>query len=300
MPPSTQILVTGATGELGRRVVSFLAPKVAAGTLVAMVRNSDAAEDLAAAGAELRQGSYDEPTSLDRAFKGVGKILFISGNEVGQRLRQHGNVIDAAKRANVRLLAYTSILHADVSPLELTIEHRETEQLIKTSGAPFVLLRNGWYIENYTANIGAVLQHNAVMGCAGEGRISAAPRQDYAEAAAAILLSEHDQTGKTFELAGDEAFTLAQYAAEIGRQTGKPIAYHNLTESAYKAALIEAGVPAIYAGVFADSDSGAAKGALFDDTSTLSKLIGRATTPLAASIAAALRVQSSALQNGST
>jgi len=284
-----KILVTGASGQLGRLTVPLLAKRLPAGKLAAMVRDPAKAQDLAAAGAELRQGSYDDPASLDRAFAGVSKVLFISGNEVGQRLRQHGNVIDAAKRANVALLAYTSILHADVSPLELTIEHRETEKLIKASGVPSVILRNGWYFENYTANIGSVLQHGAVIGCARDGRISAATRQDYAEAAAAVLLSAEDQTGKTYELAGDDAFTLADYAAEIARQTGRPIAYHDLPETEYKALLVKAGVPEIYAGVFADSDAGAAKGALFNDSRTLSRLIGRPTTPLAASVTAALK-----------
>ncbi len=288
MNTSGKILVTGASGQLGRLVVPLLAKRLPAGKLAAMVRNPDAAKELAAAGAEIRQGSYDDPASLDRAFEGVSKVLFISGNEVGQRLRQHGNVIDAAKRANVGLLAYTSILHSDVSPLALTIEHRETEDLIKVSGVPFILLRNGWYFENYTANIGAVLQHNAVIGCAKDGRISAATRQDYAEAAAAVLLSTEDQAGKTYELAGDQAFTLAEYAAEIARQTSKPIAYHDLPEAEYKALLVKAGVPEAFAGVFSDSDAGAAKGALFDDSHMLSRLIGRPTTPLSASIAAAL------------
>lgn len=286
---TSKILVTGASGQLGRLIISFLAPRAAAGTIVALVRNPAAAKDLAALGVELRQGSYDDPASLDRAFDGVSKVLFISGNEVGQRLRQHGNVIDAAKRAPVALLAYTSILHADVSPLALTIEHRETEKLIKASGVPAAILRNGWYTENYTANIGAVLQHNALIGCAKDGRISAATRQDFAEAAAAVLLSTEDQTGKLYELAGDDSFTLAQYAAEIARQTGKPIAYHDLPEPEYKAALVKAGVPEIYAGVFSNSDAGAAKGALFNDSHTLSKLIGRPTTSLAASVTAALK-----------
>lgn len=288
MNTSGKILVTGASGQLGRLVVPWLAKRLPAGKLVAMVRDPDAAQDLAAAGAEIRQGSYDDPAALDRAFEGVGKILFISGNEVGQRLRQHGNVIDAAKRAHVSLLAYTSILHADVSPLALTVEHRETEDLIKVSGVPFTLLRNGWYFENYTANIGTVLQHNAVIGCAQDGRISAATRQDYAEGAAAVLLSAEDQAGKIYEFAGDNAFTLAEYAAEITRKFGKSIAYHDLPESEYKALLVKAGVPDVYAGVFADSDAGAAKGALFDDSRTLSRLIGRPTTSLPDVIDAAL------------
>jgi NAD(P)H dehydrogenase (quinone) len=284
-----KILVTGATGQLGRLTVPLLSRRLPAGKLVALVRDPAKAADLAAAGAELHQGSYDDPDSLERAFEGVSKILFISGNEVGQRLRQHGNVIDAAKRSNVDLLAYTSILHADVSPLELTVEHRETEKLIEDSGVPAVILRNGWYTENYTANIASVLQHNAVIGCAGDGRISAATRQDYAEAAAAVLLSEEDQTGKIYELAGDEAFTLADYAAEIARQTGKPIGYRDLPEADYKALLVKAGVPEIYAGVFSDSDAGAAIGALFNASRTLSSLIGRPTTSLADSVTAALK-----------
>jgi NAD(P)H dehydrogenase (quinone) len=292
MSAADRILVTGASGQLGRLTLPLLAKRLPAGHLAALVREPARAQDLAETGAELRQGSYDDPASLDHAFKGVSKVLFISGNEVGQRLKQHGNVIDAAGRANVKLLAYTSILHSDVSPLALTAEHRETEKLIKASGIPAVILRNGWYTENYTANIGSVLQHNAVIGCAKDGRISAAPRQDFADAAAAVLLSTDDHTGNVYELAGDASFTLAEYAAEIARQTGKPIAYHDLPEAEYKAALVKAGVPEIYAGVFSDSDAGAAKGALFNDSRTLSSLIGRPTTPLPVSVRAALKDRS--------
>ncbi|MEI9885531.1 MAG: SDR family oxidoreductase [Rhizomicrobium sp.] len=288
MSTSDKILITGAAGQLGRLAIAQLLRKVRPDRVVAAVRKVAAAQDLAAQGVEVREASYDDPASLDRAFAGIGKALLISGSEIGRRVPQHRNVIDAAKRAKVGLLAYTSILHADGNPMTLAAEHKQTEALIKASGTPFVFLRNGWYAENYTGAIAVALKTGAVFGSAGDGRISAAARKDYAEAAAAVLLSEAGQAGKIYELAGDEAFTLAQYAAEIAHQSGKAIVYRNLPQAEYKAALQAAGLPEPFAAVFADSDAWAAKGVLFDAGRQLSALIGHPTTPLAVSVAAAL------------
>jgi NAD(P)H dehydrogenase (quinone) len=215
-------------------------------------------------------------------------VLLISSSEVGRRTPQHRNVIDAAKAAGVKLLAYTSILRADTSPMALAVEHRETEALIRASGIPFVLLRNSWYTENYTGTIAAALQHGAVLGAAGEGRISSAARADYAAAAAAVLVSPESQAGKAYELAGDSAFTLSEYAADITKQSGKPVVYKNLPEADYKAALQGVGLPEAFAALLAESDAKAAKGALYDDSRQLSRLIGRPTTTMAQSVAAAL------------
>jgi NAD(P)H dehydrogenase (quinone) len=214
--------------------------------------------------------------------------LLISSSEVGARTAQHRAVIDAAKRAGVKLLAYTSILHADRSPLALAEEHRQTEAYLKASGVPFVLLRNGWYAENYTGGVPTAIQHQAVLGSAGEGRVSWASRQDYAEAAAAVLTAEADQAGRIYELAGDQAYTLAELAAEIARQSGRPVVYKDLPEAAYQEVLVGAGLPEAFAGLLADSDVGASQGGLFDDTRQISALTGRATTTLAQSIAAVL------------
>ena len=203
-------------------------------------------------------------------------------------MTQHRNVVEAARAAGVSLVAYTSVLHADRSPLGLAEDHRQTEALLARSGVPFVLLRNSWYTENYMASLPAALAHDALLGAAGEGRIASAARADYAAAAAAVLVSETDQAGRTYELAGDTAYTLAELAAELSRQTGRTIGYKNLSEADFKAALLGAGLPPGLAALLSDSDAGAAKAALFDDSRDLSRLIGRPTTPLADSIRKAL------------
>lgn len=281
------IVVTGATGQLGHLVIAALLKKVPAAQIVAAVRNVEKAKDLAALGVQVRQADYNQPASWDAALKGADKVLLISSSEIGQRARQHKAVIDAARRAGVKLLAYTSVLHADRSVLGLADEHRETEAHIRASGVPYVLLRNGWYTENYAMGVPTALSMGAVYGCAGDGRISSAARADYAEAAAVVLTSE-GQAGKTYELAGDSAYTLSEFAAEISRQSGKAINYVNLPEAEYKKALLGAGLPELLAQLLADSDTGVSKGALFDESKQLSELIGRATTPMAASVKAAL------------
>jgi len=281
------IVITGATGQLGRLVIAALLKKVPAASIVAAVRNVEKAKDLKAQGVQVRHADYTQPATWEAALKGADKVLLISSSELGQRAKQHRSVIDAAKRVGVKLLAYTSVLHADTSVLGLAAEHRETEAFIRSSGVPFVFLRNGWYTENYTAGIPTALSLGAVYGCAGDGRISSAARADYAEAAARVLITE-GQVGKTYELAGDTAYTLSDFAAEISRQSGKAINYVNLPEAEYKKALLGAGLPEFVAELLANSDTGVSKGALFDEGRQLSKLIGRPTTPLAEAVKAAL------------
>lgn len=281
------IAVTGATGQLGRIVIDALLKKVPATEIVAAVRTPAKAADLAALGVIVRQADYGQPETLEAAFAGVDKLLLISGSEVGQRKAQHKAVIDAAKAAGVSFIAYTSLLHADTSPLGLGVEHRATEALLKASGIPFALLRNGWYTENYAASIPPALAHHAFIGAAGEGRIASAARQDYAEAAAEVMTRD-DQAGKVYELSGDDSYTLAQFAAEIATQSGEKVDYVNLSQADFAAALKGAGLPEGLAEMLADSDAGAEKGGLFDDSRQLSKLIGRPTTSWQAVIRAAL------------
>lgn len=281
------IAVTGATGQLGRLVINALLKKVPASEIIAAVRHPEKASDLAALGLQVRKADYSQPATLDAAFQGVDKLLLISSSEVGQRVTQHTAVINAAKHAGVKLLAYTSLLHADKSVLGLGEEHRATEALLRESGLPVVLLRNGWYTENYAASIAPALAHGAFIGAVGNGRIASAAREDYAQAAAAVLTQE-GQAGKVYELAGDDSYTLAEFSAEIARQSGKPVVYQDLSEADFKQALISAGLPEGFASMLADSDAGAAQGGLFDDSHTLSKLIGRPTTPYAKVIAATL------------
>lgn len=282
------IVITGAAGQLGRLVIAELLKTVPPAQIVAAVRHPGKASDLAALGVQLRVADYNEPATLASAFAGADQLLLISSSEVGQRVAQHRNVIDAAKRAKVGLIAYTSLLRADSSPLALAAEHQQTEALLKDSGLPHVLLRNGWYTENYLASIPPALQHGVFIGSAGDGRIASAARADYAAAAAAVL-TRADQAGKVYELAGDEAYTLSELAAEITHQSGKTVAYQNLPPADFKAALLGAGLPEPIADLLAESDSGAAKGGLFDDGHQLSRLIGRPTTPLATLVKAALQ-----------
>ena len=281
------IAITGATGQLGQHVLENLLTTVPAGQVVAIVRNPAKAESLSQKGVVVRQADYSDEAALTAALQGVDKLLLISSSEVGQRAVQHRNVINAAKAAGVKFIAYTSLLHADTSPLGLHVEHVETENALAASGVPYALLRNGWYTENYLASAPPALEHGVFIGAAGEGKIASATRADYA-AAAAKVISEEGHAGKVYELAGDNAWTLSELAAELSKQSGKPVTYQNLSEADYAAALKGVGLPAGLAEMLADSDTGASKGGLFDDSRTLSKLIGRPTTPLAESIKAIL------------
>ena len=279
------IALTGATGQLGRLVIEhLLRMQVDPSSIVAIVRNPAKAHDLAATGITVRQASYDDGNALTAALKDVRRLLLISSSELGQRTAQHAHIISAATHAGTPEIIYTSLLHADSSPLNLAEEHLATEALIAASGLAFTILRNGWYTENYTASIPSALAHGALVGSAGDGRIASAARTDYAEAAALVLARQEPLSRTTHELAGDDAFTLTQFAAEISRQSGKPIPYHNLPEADYRAILLSAGLPEPLAAGLASWDVGASQGALFDNNRQLSHLIGRPTTPFTDSI----------------
>lgn len=280
----TIIAVTGATGQLGRLVIEQLKARAPAERLVALVRDPAKAADL---GVEARAADYDKPETLAAALKGVDVLLLISSDAVGQRVSQHRNVIEAAKAAGVKRIAYTSILRADDTPIGLGVEHRATEAMIRESGLAYTLLRNGWYLENYAGAIAGALQAGAFVGSAGQGRISAAARADYAAAAAVVLTGEGHE-GETYELAGDEAFTMAELAAETSRQTGRDLPYNNLPEEAYAEVLRSIGLPPPVAAMLAQSDVGVAQDALFNADGRLSRLIGRPTTPWTAFVAGVL------------
>lgn len=280
-----KIAITGATGQLGHIIISKLIEKVGATQLVALVRNTAKATDL---GVEARTFDYNKPETLVPALQNIDKLILVSGSEVGQRAQQHANVIEAAKKAGVKHIIYTSLLHADSSTLSLAPEHLETEANIKSSGISYTILRNSWYTENYTGSVAGALAGGAFIGSAGDGKIASAARKDYAEAAVVVATTD-GQEGKTYELAGDSYYTLTDLAAEISKQTGKNIPYKNFSESEYAERLKSFGISEGLAQAIAGWDISASKNDLFDDGKQLSQLIGHATTPLSEMVAEALK-----------
>ena len=277
------ILVTGTSGQLGRLVVESLLDRgVPAHDVVATARDVETISDLAARGVDVRRADYSDPSSLKEAFSGVDRALLVSSNAVGSRVEDHRNVIEAAADAGVELLAYTSIAHADSTTLLLAADHQATEQILAASGLPVVLLRNGWYVENWAGQIPVALEHGAIAGAAGEGRVSAATRADFAAAAAAVLTLD-GQAGKVYELGGSP-FTLGEFAAELSTQAGRDVEYRDHSTSEYTAVLVDAGLPETVAAVYADGDRGIRDGELLVESAHLEQLIGRPSTPLADAI----------------
>ncbi|WP_052849893.1 SDR family oxidoreductase [Streptomyces avicenniae] len=284
------IVVTAATGPLGRLTVeALLARGVPAGQIVAAVRSPERAAGLAAHGVQVREADYDRPDTLATALAGAERVLLVSGSEVGRRVPQHRAVIDAAGAAGARLVAYTSVLHADRATLSIAPEHRATEEYLTASGLPYVLLRNGWYTENYAPAARQGVATGTVIGATGDGRIASASRADYAEAAAAVLTGGDAHAGKTYELSGDTAWTMAEFAADLAEVSGTPVAYRDLTPDAYAHALAGNGMPEATARLLAGMEADIAAGALADTPGDLSGLTGRPTTPLRDTLAALLK-----------
>ncbi len=273
------IAVTGATGQLGHLVIDELLKRTSASNIRALAHAEVKAGDITAKGVKVQEMDYDRPYLLELAMEGVDRLLLISSSQVGKRIEQHKNVIEAAKAAGVKLIAYTSILNAEKSPMLLATEHKATEKLLAESGIPTILLRNGWYMENYTGAVKQGAATGTITGVSGDGKLSPAGRADYAAAAAIVLTAETPKPA-TYELAGDTAFTMAELAAEVSRQTGKAVDYQNLSQEDYKAALIKAGLPEGLVNVLVDSSINSAKGTLFNDSKTLSKLTGQPTLSL--------------------
>jgi NAD(P)H dehydrogenase (quinone) len=281
------IVVTGATGQLGRIVIDELLKTTEAKNIIAAVRTPAKASGLAERGVQVREADYSRPETLATAFDGASRLLLISGNDLGKRVEQHRAVIDAAKSAGVAFVAYTSILHCDTTPLLLAADHLATERYLLASGLTYSLLRNGWYYENQTAAIQLAIQNGAFIGASGDGRFSAAPRSDYAAAAAAVLTGTGREDA-VLELGGDHPYTRAELAAEVSRQTGQVIGYHNLSEAEYKK-ILSSFLPTVFADAIADAEAHAAQGALDDNSHTLSRLLGRPTASLAEAVESALR-----------
>lgn len=282
------IVVTGATGQLGQLVIEELVKAgVAAGEIVAAVRSPEKAEALRPQGVQVRQADYTQPETLQTAFQGADRVLLISSSQLGpERVQQHKAAIDAAKAAEVKVLAYTSILNADRATNLLAQDHAATEAYLRASGVPFTLLRNGWYTENHLAGLQAAFQHGAVLGAAKEGRFAVAARRDYATAAAAVLTGTGHEN-KVYEL-GSGAYTLEEFAAEVSRQSGSKVVYRNLNTDEYAAALAGFGLPEPVAKAIASADEGASRGELTTTSEDLQKLIGRAPLTMPQAVRTAL------------
>lgn len=273
------IAVAGASGKLGSLVVEALLSRVAARRILALVRTPDKAGAFAARGVEVRHADYSRPDTLGPALKGVQRLLLISGTEVGQRVAQHRAVIEAAGKACVEQIVYTSLLHADRSTLPIAGEHKATEELLRQSGTPFTILRNGWYVENYTERLGMNLARGAFVGAAQHGRVAAAAREDYAAAAVTVLTGE-GQDGRTYELAGDSAFTMDDLAAAVSDWAGRPLPYHDLPPLEYEKALTAAGLPEPMIDFLVATDVAIAHGDVDSKSRDLHNLIGRDTRTL--------------------
>lgn len=282
------IAITGATGRYGRNAIDALLRRgVPADQIVAIGRNSEKLAGLSALGVVARRADYGDPMALDAALVGVDKVLLVSGNEVGARLQQHRNVVDAAVRAGVHLIAYTSAPKADTSPLLVAPDHKATEAYIRDSGLPFVFLRNSWYLANYTDMAASYVDSAVVPGAAGDGRVSAATHADYADAAASVLTGA-GHANAVYELGGDEAFTMTEFARALSEASGKDVEYQDMPKDEYVRLLQTFGFPREVAEVFADGDLGVARGDLYVETGDLGRLIGRPTTTMQAAVAAAL------------
>lgn len=287
----SRLFVTGSTGQLGRLVIEELLKRVPASSIVAGVRSPDheVARQFCARGVEIRVADYSRPDTLTTAFEGIDRLLMISSTAGDDRVAQHRNVINAAKAANISLVAYTSLLHADTSTSGLAEDHKDTEAELRASGLPFVLLRHGWYTENHTPSVPPALQYGAVIGCAGQGRFSSATRADYAAADAAVLTMD-GQEGRVYELAGDESYDLTDLANTIASAAGRPVTYQDMPKAKFKQALIGMGLPDVLAELISDADIDASKGELEDHGRQLRALLGRPTTPYQETIGVAVSV----------
>ncbi|WP_018135714.1 SDR family oxidoreductase [Acaricomes phytoseiuli] len=284
------IAITGATGQLGRLVVDELLARTAPDQIIALARDTAKAGDLAARGIDVRTFDYDQPETLAPALEGVDRLLLISGNAIGQRVAQHTAVIEAAKSANVPFVAYTSVLHADsAKTLTVAPEHAETEKLLAAAPFTVAVLRNGWYSENLIPGARQAAESGTLLTNAGDGEQFTASRDDYATATAIVLTAEEPR-GAIYELAGDSGVTQDELARIITDVSGKPVAVQQVSADEHRAALIAAGLPEAAADFVVSTDTAIAGGELADpEPGTLSRLIGRPTTPLRETLAEAFQ-----------
>ncbi|KWX69405.1 NmrA family protein [Paenibacillus riograndensis] len=274
-----KIALTGATGHFGSIVAETLLKSVAAENLIVSVRNPEKADNLRTRGVDVRHGDFDQPETLDTAFAGVDRLLIVSADgDNDTRIRQHKAAVDAAVRAKVGFIVYTSVGHADSSSLFLAPVHRATEEFIRESGIPYSFLRNNWYLENEVGSIQAVQAGAPWLTSAGDGKVGWATRRDYAEAAAAVLAGEgHENT--VYELSGTPA-TQAELAAVVGKLLGKEVPVQQVDDAAYADIMAKAGVPEAALPIVVAIQQAIREGALDIASSDFTKLLQRPLTPL--------------------
>jgi len=274
------IVVTGATGQLGRLIVEHLINRgVAPAEITAVGRNTARLADLAETGVATAVVDYSDPASLAAAFAGADLLMLVSGSEVGQRVAQHTNAITAAAAAGVGRIVYTSAPKADTSALILAPEHKATEEALLASGVPFTILRNGWYTENYAAAVQQAREMGVYLTSAGDGRVASASRNDYAEAAAVVLTTPGHENA-VYELAGDVAWTGTEMAEALTEVVGRPVVFTAVSPEEHTAILTGAGLDGGTVGFVVALDGNTRDGLLAGGSSDLATLIGRPTTPL--------------------
>lgn len=274
-----KILVTGATGQLGSKVVEALSKSVPASQLAVSVRNPEKAESLRARGIEVRHGDFDHPETLDLAFKGVERLLLVSTDGDNEtRTRQHKNAVAAAERAGVKFIAYTSIVNATESKNIFAPTHQATEEAILTTGIPYSFLRNNWYLDNEIPSIQAVLAGSPWVTSAGNGKVGWAPRQDYAEAAATVLTGNgHENT--IYELSG-KLLTQEELASALGNVLGKEVPVQQVDDVAYADIMKAAGVPDFAIPIVVGIQKSIREGTLAIESNDFEKLLGHPAAPV--------------------
>lgn len=281
------LLVTAATGHLGRLVIDALLERgVPASEIAAGVRTPAKADDLAARGVAVVELDYSRPETLAPALEGVTRLLLISGTDA-DRVAGHRAVIGAAAAAGVERLVYTSSPRNDEVEYALGADHRATEQAIAASGMDATILRNNWYTENYLDAVARAADTGEIVAAVGDARVASASRADYAEAAAVALTSEQS-IGHTLELGGDVAWDYDELARAAGDVLGRPVTYTRVSVEQLTAGLEAAGLDAGTAAFVAGIDDAIARGALSQTDGTLARVIGRPTTPLVEGLRAGL------------
>ncbi|WP_291579220.1 SDR family oxidoreductase [Clostridium sp. UBA6640] len=274
-----KILVTGATGKLGSKVVEMLLKAVPASQLAVSVRNPKKAEGLRARGVEVRHGDFEKPETLDSAFSGIDRLLIIStSGEDEAVIRQHINAVAAAQRAQVKFIAYTSVTNASESSLFLAMPHRAREEAILKTGIPYSFLRNNWYLENEIGSIKGVIAGAPWITSGGAGKVGWALQQDYAEVAANVLTGKgHENT--VYELSG-KLMTQGELASALGEVLGKEVLVQQVDDTTYANIMKGSGVPEAHIPTLVNMQKGIRDGQLEVESNDLEKLLGRSASPI--------------------